>query len=81
MNDKEIMENLLIAEKAACSLYLHGLIESNEQKVRSSFQAALDQSLNLQSQIYDKMSQKGFYQVQCVEQQKIDTTRGKFPAS
>ncbi|MDD4124384.1 MAG: spore coat protein [Eubacteriales bacterium] len=81
MNDKEIMESLLFTEKTACDLYLHGVIESTDPKVRSSFQSALDQSLKMQNQIYDKMSQKGFYQVQNVEQQKIDTTRGKFSAS
>ncbi len=81
MNDKEIMENLLFTAKTACDLYFHGVIEASDQKVRSSFQAALDNSLKLQSQIYDKMSQKGFYQVQNVEQQKIDTTRSKFAAS
>ncbi len=81
MNDKDIMENLLLTEKTACDLYLHGVIEATDQKVRSSFQSALDQSLKMQNQIFDKMSQKGFYQVQNVEQQKIDTTRSKFSAS
>ena len=56
-------------------------MESADPKVRTTFQSALDQSLKVQNQIYDKMSQKGFYQVQNVEQQKIDTTRSKFSAS
>ncbi|MGI6716654.1 MAG: spore coat protein [Eubacteriales bacterium] len=80
MNDKEMLESLLFCEKTACDLYFHGVIESADPKVRSAFQSALDQSLKVQSQIYDKMAQKGFYQVQNVEQQKIDTTKNKFSA-
>lgn len=76
-----MLESLLFCEKTACDLYFHGVIESADPKVRSAFQSALDQSLKVQSQIYDKMAQKGFYQVQNVEQQKIDTTRSKFSAS
>ena len=37
MNDQMIMENLLLTEKGACDLYLHGAIESATPNVNNAF--------------------------------------------
>ena len=57
MNDRNVMENLLLLEKGACDLYMHGAIEASDQNVFSSFSSALQQSLQLQNQIYTKMKE------------------------
>jgi spore coat protein CotF len=80
MNDKNLMENLLLLEKGVCDLFLHGTIESGTENVHQAFQTALNASLNMQDSIYDEMTAKGWYPTQQVEQKKIDTVRQKFSA-
>lgn len=78
MNDRDLMENLLLTTKGAADMYLHGVIEASDVNVRNAFDCALDKTLKMQNEIYQKMSMKGWYQNQPVEQQKIDTTKNKF---
>ena len=80
MNDQIIMENLLQVTKGACDLYMHGTIESSTQNVHTAFDTALNDTLCMQDQLYQKMSQKGWYPMQNVEQQKIDAVRQKYAA-
>ena len=78
MNDRDIMENLLLTTKGVCDLYMHGTIESATQNVHSAFDNALNESLCMQDQVYQKMTDKGWYTLQPVEQPKIDAVRQKF---
>ena len=78
MNDRNIMENLLLTTKGVCDLYMHGSVESNTANVNTTFNAALRDNLNMQGSIYQKMASKGWYPMQPVEQQKIDQVRQKF---
>ena len=78
MNDQSIMENILLTTKGACDLYMHGAIESATQNVQSTFDTALNDSLCMQSDIYQKMSQKGWYPAQKADQQQIDQVRQKY---
>ena len=36
MNDRNVMENLLLLEKGACDLYMHGAIDICRRRVRIS---------------------------------------------
>lgn len=78
MDDKNLMENILLLEKGVCDLYMHGSIESSTQNVHQTFKTALNDSLNMQDTIYDKMAQKGWYPTEQVEQSKIETVKQKF---
>lgn len=78
MDDKNLMENILLLEKGVCDLYMHGSIESSTQNVHQAFKTALNDSLNMQDTIYDKMAQKGWYPTEQVEQSKIETVKQKF---
>lgn len=80
MEDRDIMENLLLTTKGVCDLYLHGTIESSTTNVHSTFSTALDDSLCMQSNIYNKMAAKGWYPAEQAEQQKIQQTKQKFAA-
>ena len=51
-NDQKIMEDLLLTTKGVCDLYLHGAIESDTPNVHQTFDGALGESLDMQSQIY-----------------------------
>ena len=78
MNDKCIMENLLLNTKGVCDLYMHGTIESATPNVRAAFDTALKDSLTMQQKIYDHMAQKGWYPAAQASQDQISQTRQKF---
>lgn len=78
MDDKNIMENLLLTEKGVCDLFLHGTIESNTANVHQTFSTALNDSLCMQDEIYTTMSQKGWYPTEQAQEQQIQKVKQKF---
>ena len=80
MNDKEIMENLLLTTKGVCDLYLHGSIESATPAVHEAFHTALDLALCMQNGIYQKMSEHGWYAKQQAQPQSIQQVKQKYAA-
>ena len=46
-----------------------------------AFKEALNETLDIQNKLFNLMSEKGWYKMQTVEQQKIDTARQKFSAN
>ena len=78
MNDQMIMENILLTTKGVCDLYMHGSIESGTQNVQQAFDSALNDSLCMQSDIDQQMSQKGWYPSQQADQRQIDQVRQKY---
>ncbi len=78
MDDKCVMENLLLTEKGVCDLFLHGTIESNTSNVHQVFSTALNDALCMQDEIYKKMAQKGWYPTEQAQQQQIEKVKQKF---
>ena len=78
MDDKNLMQNLLLLEKGVCDLYMHGAVESGTQNVHLAFNSAFTDSLSMQNEIYTKMSQKGWYSQKQVDQNKIDTLKTQY---
>ena len=81
MDDRNLMQNLLLLEKGGCDLYMHGAVESATKNVLGAFSAAYDDSLSMQGEIFSKMAGKGWYSIPDVEQTKIDQLRQKFSAA
>ena len=80
MNDKDLLEDILLTVKGGSDLYLHGTIESATPNVHSVFDKALSDSLKMQNQIYSKMAAKGWYPSEQAEQNKINQAKQKFSA-
>ena len=78
MDDRNLMQNLLLLEKGGCDLYMHGAVESGTQNVHLAFNSAFTDSLSMQNEIYTKMSQKGWYTQKQVDQNKIDTLKTQY---
>ena len=78
MDDKCIMEGLLLDAKGVCDLYMHGAIESSTQKVRQTFSAAFDAALSMGATLYQQMTAKGWHQADTAPEQKLQQTRQKF---
>ena len=81
MQDKDLMQDILLLEKGACDLYLHGTIESSNEQINHAFKTALNNSLTMQDSIYKQMESKGWYKTEQVEQNQINTVKQKFSAS
>ena len=80
MNDKCIMENLLLNTKGVCDLYMHGTIESPTANVHQAFSTALNDALCMQESMYQQMVNKGWYTTQAAPQQPLTPLRQKFSA-
>lgn len=78
MEDRDLMENMLLLEKGVCDLYMHGAIESSSRDVHQAFSSSLNSSLDMQSQIYDQMKTRGWYKPDSAEQQKLSSVKMKF---
>ena len=48
MDDKNLMEDILLLEKGVCDLYMHGTLESPTSNVHQAFSTALNDSLCMQ---------------------------------
>ncbi len=78
MEDKTLMEDLLLVSKGLCDLYMHGTIESSTPYVLSTFHNSLNELLIMQSEIYQKMEQKGWYQTQMADTTEVKKAYLKF---
>ena len=78
MDDKNLMENILLLEKGVCDLFLHGTIESSTDTVHQVFNTALNAALTMQDNVYDQMAAKGWYPTEQAEQNKITSVKMKF---
>jgi len=78
MNDRDIMENILLTTKGVCDLYLHGTIESATPNVHGAFQTALTDALTMQADVYRQMSDKGWYPSEQAQSQQLTKVRQKY---
>lgn len=78
MDDKCIMEDLLLTEKTLCDMYMHGTIEAATPNVKQAFNKALNDSLCMEGDIYKKMSEKGWYPTQQAQEQQIQQIKQKY---
>lgn len=78
MDDKNLMEDILLLEKGVCDLFMHGTIESSTANVHQAFSTALNDALCMQGSIYNEMAAKGWYPTEQAEQNKVNTVKQKF---
>lgn len=81
MNDRDIMEGILLTTKGVIDLYMHGAVESGTPNVKQAFQSALNDSICMQSDVYKQMSDHGWYSSEQAQQQKIQQVKNKFSAT
>lgn len=78
MDDKNLMENILLLTKGAADLYLHGTIEASTENIHQTFHDLLCETLKIQHEIYKKMEAKGWYPADQADAQKIQQTKQKY---
>lgn len=78
MEDRDLMEKELLNLKGVCDLYMHGTIESTTAEAHMAFKDALNKTLDMQNKVYNLMAERGWYQTETAEQQKINQVKQKF---
>lgn len=78
MDDKNLMQNMLLLEKGVCDLFMHGTIESSTKNVNKAFNNALNDALCMQNNIYSKMESKGWYTNEQADQVKVDNLKQQY---
>lgn len=77
LTDKEIMSSILNEHKLSASSLTNLVLESSCPMLRSDVQSILTKTFNGQKQVFDMMSQKGWYPVQNANQQEISMAQQK----
>lgn len=74
MNDKQIMENILLLLKGTCEVYVHGSQEASNKKIHEILKEALAEILKMQYEVYTKMTECGWYQINNIKSSEIKKT-------
>lgn len=73
--DKEITTVLLNEHKLCASSLTNLILESSNQTLRNDASGLLNRTFQHQKNIYDLMTQKGWYTTQVASQQDINTAK------
>ena len=73
INDKDYMNSLLSSLKEMVKNYATSLTEVSNQTLYKEFKTMFDEYSNLQREVYETMFRKGWYSIEKVEQQKLNT--------
>ena len=78
LNDKERMEDLLAQEKYLISAYSTFIPEASCPNLRQVLTTNFNDCVQNQYQVFDKMSQLGWYPGKTAPQPEVDAARQKF---
>jgi len=77
MNDKIIMENMLLLLKSTVEVYVHGSLESTNKPVHNALKSNLDEIIKMQDDLYKKMTENGWYVISNIDSKQIDKSLKK----
>ena len=77
MNDQIIMDNYLLVLKSTVEVFIHGTLESSNEDVKKTLKDSLNTILDCQKDTYNLMMQYGWYQVNNVDNNVIESTLEK----
>ena len=77
MTDRVMMENILLILKSNLEVYTHGTIESCNPDVRDALNYGLNETLKLQKEVFNEMSENGWYNLNNIESKEINKTLKK----
>lgn len=78
MRDQEVLADLMLTEKKMSANYDTYASECVNIQLRDTFVSMLTKSHETQSNLFKTAQQKGWYQVEQAENQKVDQARQKF---
>lgn len=81
MSDQEMMDDVLASQKLITSDYNTCANEAANAPLRATFMNLLKDEHEIQADIFDQMSERGWYQVKQADQTMINQTKQKFMQS
>ncbi len=78
MADKEYIDDVLLTAKTLSGLYHYATQESTSEPVHCNFKNMMNESIDMQNQIYNLMQSKGWYQQQQAQPQQVSQVKTKF---
>ena len=81
MKDQLIMENILLLLKSNMEVYVHGTLEASNKFVHEALHYGLEETLKMQHNLYNKMTECGWYQVKKKKKKTIKDTLKKVQKS
>ena len=76
--EKELMNDLLTSVKQVCSAYNVGITESSCTNLRTHLTNCLNDTQQIEYQIFDAMKQRGWYQIKKAQSQDVQNAKTKF---
>ena len=77
MNDKLIMESALLLLKSTVEVYVHGTLESSNKLIHSTLKEGLDEIMKMQFDIFNEMSERGWYKIKNIPPKDIKNCLSK----
>ncbi len=77
MDNKLMLENYLLILKSSTEVFVHGTLESSNEKVRTVLKSTLGQILDSQNKCYNKMVENNWYKVNNIDKEQIDNILNK----
>ena len=74
MDDQVLLNNYLLILKSTVEVYVHGTLESVNQKVRDLLKECLNKTMQMQADTYDEMTNYGWYNIKNVDSKAINET-------
>jgi Coat F domain. len=78
MQEKEVFDDMLSSQKFITDTYNTFANECASPNVRSEFMRILTEEHQIQADLFDEMSKRGWYPTTPAEQQKIQQAKQKF---
>lgn len=76
--EKDLMDDLLMSEKALSKMYTTAATEAATPGVRTEFKDVLSCELDIQNCVFKSMASRGWYSPAKAEQQKVEQAQMKF---
>jgi len=77
-SEKELMHDLLASAKQVCSAYNVGITEASCTNLRQHLTNCLNDTQQIEYQIFDAMKQRGWYQIKKAQSQDVQNAKTKF---
>ena len=75
--DKLLCEQMLLILKSNVEVYVHGTLESSNNKVRNTLKNGLDMTMSMQEDLYNLMTDYNWYQVKNIKCSDIEKVYAK----
>ena len=72
MSDQVLMDNYLLLLKSTVEVYVHGTLESSNDKIRAILKDSLNATLENQAKTYDEMTKYNWYTIDNVQESAIE---------